>query len=266
MDCHEITSVRGTVFTISGMISAYNEHTREAYFYLEVHRVEKKYIEDHMIGMGALSVDVDSFSPSDWESDSKKAIGSVISFGKKRGFVVLQYGVSAADNRSADNNGGGESTGGMGGRASSDEEEEERPSNDERSKRKRTASPGGREMVSLDVMMDKMAAAMSTVVSAAISSSGSDRNMEREGAKSMILMEQQRREKAESRLHDLEFKTADEVEKATKSLRDAHTIEIKAKDEQALQIETARKKLVDDLAVMRRLKVVVYFIPGVHVS
>ena len=185
---------------------------------------------------------------------------------QKAGFTLIRHGNEPGASTGQAAGGGGASSGGMGGRASSDEEDEERPRNDERSKRQRTASPGGREMVSLDVMMDKMAAAMSTVVSAAISSTGSDRNMEREGAKSMILMEQQRREKAESRLHDLEFKTADEVEKATKSLRDAHTIEIKAKDEQALQIETARKKLVDDLAVMRRLKVVVYFIPGVHVS
>ena len=72
INCHKITSARGTVFTIDGIIAAYNDHTKEAYFYAEVQRVEKKFVEEHMVRLGAKTVHVDPFSKNNWESDSRK--------------------------------------------------------------------------------------------------------------------------------------------------------------------------------------------------
>ena len=107
--------------------------------------------------------------------------------------------------------------GGMGGETPDDggEEEESMPhpqtsrTNNERGKRQRTGSPGGksRNLVPLDIMMDKMAATISSVVTAAISSSGSDRNAEREGARTSIQQEQRRREQAENEIRALQMDT-----------------------------------------------------------
>jgi hypothetical protein len=122
------------------------------------------------------------------------------------------------------------STGGMDGIASSNEEEEEqRPRNEGCEKRQRTASPcgGGRNMVSLDTMLEKMNTSMSSAIASAVGSSG------------------------------LALSTA------LGELREVHTAKMKAKDEEVLRIEMARRKLDDDLAVMRQLKVVVYFIRSV---
>ena len=107
--------------------------------------------------------------------------------------------------------------GGMGGETPDDggEEEESMPhpqtprTNNERGKRQRTGSPGGtsRNLVPLDIMMDKMAATISSAVTAAISSSGSDRNAEREGARTSIQQEQRRREQAENEVRALQMDT-----------------------------------------------------------
>jgi hypothetical protein len=57
----------------------------------------------------------------------------------------------------------------------------------------------------------------------------------------------------------------DVVDKTLGGIRDEHATKMKAKDEEALLIETARKKLELELDAMRQSKVGVYFIPWVHV-
>ena len=217
MNCHEITSDRGSTFTINGMIVAYNDNTKEAYFYVEVQRVEKKQIEEHMIRMGAGSVDVTPVSLLEWESDSRRAIRSVVEYGGRNGFVAVQYGVLAANTRED----GGASTGGTGGiDTGGDEEEENVPktdrSDEENHKRKRTASPVG-NMISPDVMKAVISATGSAVASA-INLSG------------QAQMEQQR--VAEKKLQEAEIKCdADNAQRAAdlikhdaqlKSINDAH--------------------------------------------
>lgn len=154
INCHKITSARGTAYTINGIIAAYNDQTKEAYFYLENQRVDKKHIDEHMIRLGAKTVRVDPVSQKDWEADSRKAIQSVIEYGERSGFVAAQYGVLGVDTRGASTGGfGGASTGDSGGiETESDDEEEEhaqcpRPSGSdrertqERGKRRRSTSP-----------------------------------------------------------------------------------------------------------------------------
>ena len=270
MDDHKITSERGSAFTIGGMIAAYNDQTKEAYFYLEVERVEKKHIEEYMIRMGAGSVDVTPVSALEWEADSRRAIRSVIEYGERNGFVAVQYGVLSADTRGD----GDASTGGAGGIETESEEEEDvpRPGSEEGggNKRKRAASPdgGGLNMVSLDVMMDKLTATVSSAVASAVNSSGSalssavasansDLSKERDNARNALLnADTQLQEiRAEMRHKDAQH-AADLVKKEhdaqMKSKDDAHAAEMAGLrgelyaeyEEQRLKaLEEVRKKL-----------------------
>jgi hypothetical protein len=188
-----------------------------------------------------------------------------------RGYTLLKNKLLAKRGQAAGGSGGGASTGGMGGSASSDEQEP-RPRNEEQNKRQRTASPdgGGQNMVSLSVMVDTMNAA----IASAVSSSGS-------AASSAVLVEQQRREHMERQFRELQMKEErrrieEEVVAKYKAvieemqakvdgvdkIKEEHAAKMKAKDEEALLIETARKELEVELDTMRRSKVVVYFIPG----
>ncbi len=150
----------------------------------------------------------------------------------------------------------------MGGSASNNDEEQ-RPRNEEQNKRQRTASLGGRRMISLVEMSNTM----NSAIASAVSSSGS-------AVSSAVANAEQRREHMERQLRELQMKEerrtienelaakygagfdamkakVDGVDKTVGDLREEH--------------ETVRKKLEDDLAVMRRLKVVVYFIRSVCV-
>ena len=104
---------------------------------------------------------------------------------------------------------GGSATGGNG--TTSDDEEHvprSRTEDSAENKRRRTASPDhgcGKNMVSLDVMMEKMSAAMSSVVASVINSSGAVYNKERVDARGSVQAEQQRREHAESQLYQAEI-------------------------------------------------------------
>ena len=92
MDCNQISSARGSVFTINGMVAAYNDKTKEACFYVEVQRVEKKLFEEHLIRMNATSVIVKTFSADYWEKESYEALQSVISFSKREKCVLVRTG------------------------------------------------------------------------------------------------------------------------------------------------------------------------------
>jgi hypothetical protein len=92
MDSHQITSEHGSVFKINGMIAAYSVQIMEAYFYVEVQRVEKKIVEEHMICMGATSVIVKTFSLDYWEKESSEALQSVISFSQKEKCILVRKG------------------------------------------------------------------------------------------------------------------------------------------------------------------------------
>jgi hypothetical protein len=137
-------------------------------------------------------------------------------------------GVNTSTRRIRDIASSGE--GGVGGETPDEDKEEDEPmpragaarANNDRSKRQRTGSPSGtsRNLVSLDIMMDKMAATLSSVVTAAISSSGSDRNAEREGARTSIQQEQRRREQAENEVRVLR------IEMDRKISEERHNIEM----------------------------------------
>ena len=241
----QFTTTNGRQFPIHNMTSAYNIQTKEARIYAEFERVDEKIIEDNMQTMGVGSVVIDSFSSGDWESSSVTALRSVVECGAKSGFILLRHGNEPkAGNHSA---AGG---GGIGNEATGDEEEEHFPcprtdrSDEERQKRRRAASPGDRGMVPLDVMMDKMSAALSSVVASAINSSGLDRNREREDAKSAVQMEQQRREFAENQLQKFQ---AEMQQKLSDQIR-------------IIEEEAAAKygKLEAELQGMDQSKVVVY--------
>ena len=163
---------------------------------------------------------------------------------------------------------GGSATGGNG-TTSDDEEHVPRPSRTEESaenKRRRTASPppdhvGGssssKNMVSLDVMMEKMSAAMSATISAtmsatmssvvasAINSSGAIYNKEREDARGSVLAEQQRREHAESQLYQAEIRM-------TQAMVDQRKI---VEEEAAVKYRELEAKFQE----MSQLKVVIFF-------
>ena len=100
--------------------------------------------------------------------------------------------------------------GGAGRRETSDDEEEEEPAprpetksrtNEENNKRQRTGIPDQSKEY-FGVAMDKMAATLSAVVASAINSSGSVSQY----ASDKAAKEQQRRERAESQLHEFELK------------------------------------------------------------
>ena len=229
--------------------AAYNIQTKEARIYAEFERVGEKVIEDNMKNMGAGSIVIDSFSSEDWERSSEIAFRSVVECGEKAGFTLIRHGNEPGASTGQAAGGSGASTGGMGGRASSDEEEEEpRPRNDERHKRQRTASPdGGRGMEYFEAAMEKMTSTFPSTVASAMSSA--------------IANAEQRREKLERQLHELQLKEErrrieEEVAGKYKAeidglkakvdsvdrLKEEHAAAMKeAKDEQVLQIETARK-------------------------
>jgi hypothetical protein len=195
------------------MIAAYNDQTKEAYFYVEVQRVEKKHIEEHMNRMGAGSVDVTPVSPLEWEADSQRAIRSVIEYGERIGFVAVQYGVLAADTRGD----GGASIGGVGGVETGNEEEEHVPrtdrSDEENHKRKRAVSPDV-NMISLDVMK-AVISATGSAVTMAINSSG------------QAHMEQQR--VAEKKLQEAGMKSdAENAQRAADLVKNTYEAQLKA--------------------------------------
>ena len=113
---------------------------------------------------------------------------------------------SSRQSATGGDNGGGSSS--RGGRETSDEEEEEEPAprpktksrtNEGNNKRQRTGIPDQSKEY-FGVAMEKIvSAATSSAVSSAINSTGVDRKKDRE-------YEQQRRERAESQLHEFELK------------------------------------------------------------
>jgi hypothetical protein len=274
MDDHKITSDRGSTFTINGMIVAYNDNTKEAYFYVEVQRVEKKQIEEHMIRMGAGSVDVTPVSLLEWEADSRRAVQSVIEYGERNGFVAVQYGILAANTRG---DGGASTEGASGTEIGGNVEEEHVPktdkSDEEKHKRKRTASPVG-NMISLDVMIDKMttvvSSAVSSAVASAINSTGTDRSKEREDTRSSLQAELQRQKHSDSLLQELrvEMRQKDDTHAAAMGgLRGElyakyEEQRLKALDEAAAargKLEEEKSKLEKNVQDLVQSKVIYYY-------
>jgi len=89
-------------------------------------------------------------------------------------------------------------------------------------KRRRTESPddGVKNMISLDVMTATVSAAMSSAVTSVFNSTGVDRNKEREDARSYVQMEQQRRERAERQLHEVECRMAQRLVDERKNVQE----------------------------------------------
>ena len=81
------------------MVAAYNYKTREARIYAEFKdKICEHVIENYMVGMGAASVRIDSFSLSDWKASSQIAIQSILKCREGgRDFTLLQYGSLAVE-------------------------------------------------------------------------------------------------------------------------------------------------------------------------
>jgi hypothetical protein len=90
MDSQMISSARGNTSKIHHITASYNSHTKEAYLYMELQRADKKYLESHMIHMGATSVNIKTFSADNWVEESFNALNAVKSYASYGDFVLVQ--------------------------------------------------------------------------------------------------------------------------------------------------------------------------------
>ena len=148
----KFTSIRGAEYPIHSMTAAYNVQTKDARIYAEFERTTVKIIEEDLDSKRVGSVDVITFSPKKWETESARALADVIECSGKPGFSLHQSinaprAASNAGNTTGSSSAGGSApfdgaAGGYGGRAS-DEEDEPAPGprSQERNKRRRGMSP-----------------------------------------------------------------------------------------------------------------------------
>jgi hypothetical protein len=82
VDCLEIRPSLRSVFRVKGVAAGYNTETKEARIYFEMQdELYENVMRSHIVSMMGSSVNVDTFSSSDWETASRAAYWNAIEFG-----------------------------------------------------------------------------------------------------------------------------------------------------------------------------------------